>query len=87
MADIPTAPTPDPKEARRSGVATSLIFDMADTTWRMFVPTVGLLLIGRAVDRHFGTKPWYMFAGITLGVVIATLLVKRQLTDEERKAH
>ena len=85
MADTPTAPTPNPKEARRSGVASSLILDMADTTWRMFVPTVGLLLIGRAADTRFGTKPWCMFVGIVFGVIIATVLVKRQLTLEERK--
>ena len=85
MADTPTASTPGPNKARRSGVASSLILDMADTTWRMFVPTVGLLLIGRMADRHFGTKPWLMLTGVVLGAAIATLLVKRQLIREGDK--
>ena len=66
-------------------MAGSLILDMADTTWRMFVPTVGLLLLGRVADRHFGTNPWLMLAGVALGAAIATLLVKRQLTREGDK--
>jgi F0F1-type ATP synthase assembly protein I len=52
---------------------------MADTTWRMFVPTIGLLLVGRWCDAQFHTKPWLMLAGAAVGGVIAALLVKRQL--------
>lgn len=60
-------------------MASSLALEMADTTWRMFVPTVGLLLVGRYLDRHFGTKPWLMLVGATFGAVLAVMLVKRQL--------
>ena len=63
-------------------MATSLILDMADTTWRMFIPTVGLLMAGRVADRHLGTKPWLMLAGLAVGAFIATLLVKRQLSRQ-----
>lgn len=61
-------------------MAGSIAVEMADTTWRMFVPTIGLLLLGRALDARYGTKPWGMVAGIILGTIIATMLVKRQLT-------
>lgn len=79
MADIPTVPTPGMHEARRRGVAGSIAVEMADTTWRMFVPTIGMLLIGRAIDGRYGMKPWGMLVGIVMGTVIAGMLVRRQL--------
>ena len=56
-----------------------LLSDLGDTTWRMFVPTVGLLLLGVYVDGNFGTKPWGLIAGIVLGSLIAGFLIKKQL--------
>jgi len=52
---------------------------LADTTWRMFVPTIGLTTLGFTIDKTYGTKPWLMIIGIVLGAVIAGMLVKRQL--------
>jgi hypothetical protein len=77
MPDTPTKP--EPHTERSTGVAASIIIDMTDTTWRMFIPTIGLLMLGRMLDSHFTTKPWLMIGGIVLGSVIAGLLVKRQL--------
>lgn len=85
MADKPTAPTPDGNKARPTGVASSIILDMADTTWRMFIPTIGLLMLGRVLDARYGLKPWLMLVGVTLGATIAALLVKHQLTRGEDK--
>lgn len=59
--------------------AAYLIMSMMDTTWRMFVPTVGLLLVGNALDEHFGTKPWLLLAGAIAGGAIAAILIKLQL--------
>lgn len=56
-----------------------LITSMADTTWRMFVPTVGLLLIGHALDERLATKPWLLLAGVAIGGCISAVLIKRQL--------
>ncbi len=56
-----------------------LITSMADTTWRMFVPTVGLLLVGNALDERFSTKPWLLLVGVAVGGCISALLIKRQL--------
>ena len=61
------------------GSALYLIATMADTTWRMFVPTVGLLLIGNWLDGKYHTKPWLLLIGAMIGAGIATYLVKRQL--------
>ncbi|HEX6461947.1 MAG TPA: AtpZ/AtpI family protein [Candidatus Saccharimonadales bacterium] len=52
---------------------------IADTTWRMFVPAVGGAILGVLADRAWGTKPWLTVAGITVGVIVAGLLVWLQL--------
>jgi hypothetical protein len=56
-----------------------LLGTIGDTTWRMFVPTIGLLLIGDWLDRTFNTKPILIITGIVLGSIIAGLLVRNQL--------
>ena len=60
----------------------SIATTIADTTWRMFVPTIGLLLIGRAIDDTYATKPLGMAVGIVLGAIIAGILVVRQLNNK-----
>lgn len=67
-------------QTSRSPIVT-VVSDGANTTWRMFVPTIGLMLAGIKIDQHFGTTPWMMIIGLLLGSIIATLLVKRLLTD------
>ncbi|MGB4762579.1 MAG: AtpZ/AtpI family protein [Candidatus Saccharimonas sp.] len=62
-----------------------LIATMADTTWRMFVPTIVLILVGDWLDRQQGTKPWLMLAGAIVGAIIATYLIKRQLQRGKEK--
>ena len=56
-----------------------LLGDIGDTTWRMFVPTVGLTVLGLLADREFNTTPWLMVTGIIVGSLLAGLLVRRQL--------
>lgn len=56
-----------------------LLSDIGDTTWRMFVPTVGLALIGVYLDGQWNTAPWMMLIGASLGAVIAGILIKKQL--------
>lgn len=52
---------------------------LADTTWRMFVPSVGFTLLGVWLDGMWGTKPWLMTAGIAMGIAGASALVMQQL--------
>ena len=61
-----------------TAVGLSLITTIADTTWRMFVPTIGFTLLGVWGDRVASTKPWLMFAGIVVGAFFAVVLVRRQ---------
>lgn len=62
-----------------------LLKDVGDTSWRMFVPTIGLTVLGIVADRHFLTTPWATIVGICIGVVIATILVCRQLKTLQKK--
>lgn len=86
MAESSTT-TPGSRNRRSQSVVAPVLLDMADTTWRMFVPTIGLLLLGRHYDVKFGTKPWLMLAGVAVGALIAALLIRRQMvrpTEEKR---
>lgn len=56
-----------------------LLLTIADTTWRLFIPTIGFTIIGLLLDKQLGTKPWIMVASIVTGVAIALLLTRSQL--------
>lgn len=56
-----------------------LLGTIGDTTWRMFIPTIGLTVLGLLADKQFHTTPWIMVVGIILGTLIAALLVRRQI--------
>jgi ATP synthase protein I len=62
-----------------------LMLTIADTTWRLFIPSVGLTIAGLLADKHFGTTPWIMILGIVLGVTIALLLVRSQMKKVDKK--
>lgn len=59
--------------------ALELLASMADTTWRMFVPTLPLIALGNWADTTYSTKPFFMLAGALVGGAVAALLVKKQL--------
>jgi len=50
----------------------------ADTTWRMFVPTLGGTALGLWADNVWHTEPWCGIAGLAIGIVITFFLVKQQ---------
>ncbi len=80
--------THDGSDANESSDKTSnslyLIATMADTTWRMFVPTIGLLLLGNLTDDRLHSSPWLMIAGVVAGTVIAAFLIRSQLAKGKR---
>lgn len=78
MSTSPTDKGESQKPPERSTVIL-LLGDIGDTTWRMFIPTIGFTLIGLYGDATFGTKPWLMIGGIIIGTISAGYLVKRQL--------
>lgn len=58
----------------------TILATIGDTTWRMFVPSVGFTLLGVWADSHFSTKPWLMAGGVLVGFASAALLVKKQIS-------
>ena len=76
------APNDDEDHGRPVKNAAHLVLgDIADTTWRMFVPTVGGALLGLAVDQQLHTIPLCVIGGFIVGVILAWILVRRQLTN------
>ena len=49
------------------------------TTWRMFVPSIGLMLVGLWADLVLHTKPWLIFVGIIVGLVTSAGLIYQQI--------
>ncbi len=80
MATSPTKGD-DPKVPPTSSTVILMLATLGDTTWRMFVPTIGLMLVGFWIDSQLGTKFWVTAAGILTGSVIAGLLIRSQLRN------
>lgn len=59
--------------------ATLLMKTMAGTTWRVFLPTISLTLLGLWLDNVINMKPWLTFGGIAIGVIVAAVLVWLQV--------
>lgn len=57
---------------------------VADTTWRMFVPTLAGLALGLWADSAFGTKPLFTLAGVILGVVVCLGLIYIQMKGVDK---
>ena len=76
----PTEKSPD------KSAALILFATAADTTWRMFVPTLGGTMIGLWIDGIYNTEPWYGVGGLAIGIVITSLLVRQQYkqTSEQK---
>lgn len=59
----------------------TLLVTLADTTWRIAVPTVVLALAGLKLDLVCHTALWFTLTGTIIGFGFAALLVRRQLKD------
>ena len=71
--DIPANNTGD------SGAMMILARTMIGTMWRMFLPTIGLTLLGLWLDNVSGMKMRWLFAGIISGAIISVILVALQI--------
>lgn len=68
------APAPPNKSA-----VILLLGDIADTTWRMFIPTILLVVFGHWLDGELKTGPGLSIGGVIIGFVIAAWLIRKQL--------
>ncbi len=63
-----------------SSADTLLLFaTVADTTWRLFVPTLGGVGLGLWLDHLYTTKPLATLIGVICGTIVSLYLVYRQL--------
>jgi len=81
--DTPSG-TPD-EPPKQDSTVLLLLGTIADTTWRMFVPIVGLLLLGVWIDKTYGTLPWAMIILLIVGIMVAAELIRRQLNTVNKK--
>lgn len=77
MADRKTPPA-DTRKVPDLGTNLLILGTIADTTWRMFTPVIGFLLLGMFIDSNQSTRPWFTIGGVLLGFIFAILLVWRQ---------
>lgn len=61
-----------------------LLLTIADTTWRVFVPTIGGTILGLVLDNTFGVAPLLTIVMIMIGFVVTTLLIIQQLRAVRR---
>ncbi|MEO5950318.1 MAG: AtpZ/AtpI family protein [Candidatus Saccharimonadales bacterium] len=78
----PTGAAPIPPD---KSTVILLMSTIGDTTWRMFVPSIGFTILGVVADKQFGTKPWLTAVGIIVGVFVAGLLVRLQIKKVQQK--
>ena len=62
-----------------SGAMMILARTMIGAMWRMFLPTIGLTLLGLWLDSVSGMKMRWLLAGIISGAIISVILVALQI--------
>jgi hypothetical protein len=62
-----------------SGAMMILARTMIGTMWRMFLPTIGLTLLGLWLDNVSGMKMRWLLAGIISGAIFSVILVALQI--------
>ncbi|MEP6710245.1 MAG: AtpZ/AtpI family protein [Candidatus Saccharibacteria bacterium] len=68
----------EPKAPLDQSTVILLLGDIADTTWRMFVPPLVGAVLGWWADNSWHTTPWLALTGLGIGIIICALLVKQQ---------
>ncbi len=81
-AEAPKKSDDKPQPPERSTVVL-LFATAADTTWRMFVPTLGGALGGLWIDGAMNTEPIFAVGGLALGILVTAFLVKQQYSKVE----
>ena len=69
----------EPKSSPSLSLVLTLVGTVADTTWRLFIPNIGLTVLGLLAEKALHTTPWIMIVGIVTGAYLAYVLVKRQI--------
>lgn len=67
------------KPAIPRDLAMRVVLLLLDTSWRVALPMVTLPIAGHYLDKHTGHTMLFFFVGFFSSLVVATLLVYRQL--------
>lgn len=65
------------KSPSEKSVVLILFNIVADTTWRMFVPTFGGTALGLWADAQWDISPWGGITGLAIGILVTALLVRQ----------
>lgn len=79
MDTEPNSQEPTTKRPQDKSTLLMIFGDIADTTWRMFVPVVGFAALGLYLDIVLDMVPWLTISLTVVGAFIAALLVWRQI--------
>lgn len=60
------------KEKNNTWSVLSLAWQLGYT---IAAPLVVLALLGRLLDKRFGTSPWFLLAGIILSIILSTIAI------------
>ena len=75
----PSDDEPKPQDKSPDQSAALILFMIAaDTTWRMFVPTLGGTILGLWLDSLLHTEPWCAVGGLAIGIIITAVLIRQQ---------
>lgn len=66
-------------------VAIMMLGTLADTTWRLFIPSIGGTLLGLWADKSIDTTPIFTVIGIATGSLLAIWLVYLQIKKSNIK--
>lgn len=58
-----------------------LVVTALDTTWRVFLPTLGGTFAGIGLDNVLNSSPIATFVCLAIGVALSAFLIVRQLKD------
>ena len=75
--------SPGPKPPVQSTLFV-LLGDIANTTWRMFVPTITGAVGGLWLDQRLATEPWCAILGLVLGLGSTVLLIRQQYKNIDK---
>lgn len=72
---------PEPIEPSAREIVLVMFGTLANTTWRLFVPTIGGTILGVWADNSWDTKPWFTIIGVSLGTIGSFMLIYAQLSQ------
>jgi len=79
MSTSPNHRDEPPVPPKQQSTVILMVATIGDTTWRMFVPTISLTVVGLLLDKTWQTTPWFLITGIVTGSLLAFWLVRSQM--------